>query len=74
MWFRKKKTIEQPRYYTDPEKTRKDKMVLFKLDDFTTEIVGRYDAENDVFYVQRADGTRYNYSFEVEWSKFLKEE
>jgi len=44
---------------------------LFKLYDFTTEMVGRWDSEEKEFYVERADGTRYRYSFGVVWFKIL---
>ncbi len=54
------------------EKKNKDIMILFKLYDFTTEIVGRYDQKNDWCYVERADGTRYKYTFGVTWKKELE--
>jgi len=44
---------------------------LFKCQDYTTEIVGRYHAEKDCFYVERGDGTRYYYDFNIEWYAVL---
>lgn len=31
-------------------------IVSFKVQDFTTELVGRYDEDNMLFYIQRGDG------------------
>jgi hypothetical protein len=50
-----------------------DAMCVFKVADFTTEIVGRYDRENSLFYVQRGDGTRYTYAWGIEWFRVLAE-
>ena len=47
-------------------------MCLFKVYDYTTEIVGRYDAEKKHFFVDRGDGTKYVYGYGVEWYKVLE--
>lgn len=36
-------------------------IVLFKVKDYTTQILGRYDKVENVYYVQRGDGTIYKY-------------
>jgi hypothetical protein len=43
---------------------------LFKCIDFNTEIIGRYDAVKNEFYVERGDGTKYSYG--IEWFKELE--
>lgn len=34
---------------------------LFKVADYTTILLGRFDEEKKCFYVQRGDGVRYDY-------------
>lgn len=36
--------------------TSNDKMYVFKVKDYTTLLVGRYNAKEEVFYIQRGDG------------------
>lgn len=36
--------------------TNKDKLYVFKVEDYSTEIVGRKNEEGDFFYTQRGDG------------------
>ena len=59
-------------------------VVLFKVKDYTTVLVGRREVEKIktgenfsnhwIFYVERGDGTRYRYSgYEVEWFKVINE-
>lgn len=55
------------------EKTSKDKIYIFKSKDFTTVMIGRHDKINDVFYVQRGDGTTYPYSkCRIDWFREIK--
>lgn len=53
-----------------------DEMVLFKVRDYTTEIVGRRMRDSDgewTYYVERGDGTRYSYEgYRVEFRTNLK--
>lgn len=54
------------------DKNNLDNIYLFKVKDYTTEILGRYDKENDCYYVQRGDGTRYEYeSYRIVWKHKL---
>jgi hypothetical protein len=52
-----------------------DDMYLFKAADYTTEIVGRCNQSSGNFYVQRGDGTIYNYGKDrIVWAvKLVKE-
>lgn len=58
------------------------KLYLFKVKDYTTTLVGqyvepvqaesKYDRMFGYFFVQRGDGTRYEYDdSRIEWSKYL---
>jgi hypothetical protein len=52
-----------------------DEMVLFKVSDYTTHLVGRrYRGESGyVYYVERGDGTRWEYdAYRVQWHKLLE--
>jgi len=59
----------------DIHNTHKDPMVVFKVKDYTTELVGRVfeqEGEEKVFYVQRGDGTVYEYlQYRVEYYNYL---
>ncbi len=49
---------------------------LFKVKDYTTVLVGQYDKEQNEYFVQRGDGTKYTYSNDqefgrIEWSEKL---
>lgn len=45
---------------------------LFKVRDFTTILLGRYDKEKNCFYVQRGDGTKYEYDeYRICWRQKL---
>ncbi len=45
---------------------------IFKVKDYITILVGRFDNQNDCYYVQRGDGKRFDYqTYRVEWSKKL---
>jgi len=52
-----------------------DPIILFKLKDYTTIIVGRWSTTEGCMYVQRGDGTCYSYgAFGVEYFRILNEE
>lgn len=45
---------------------------LFKVKDFTTTLLGRYDKNNNCFFVQRGDGTKYEYNEDrIVWKQKL---
>ena len=45
-----------------------DNIYLFKVKDFTTILLGRYDKENNCYYVQRGDGVKYEYQeYRITW-------
>jgi hypothetical protein len=48
---------------------------LFKVKDYTTELVGKMyhnELKEKIFYVQRADGTKYEYpEHRIEWCRPL---
>jgi len=49
-----------------------DNVYLFKIQDYTTIMLGRYDKNKDCFYVQRGDGVRYEYeAYRVVWKRLL---
>lgn len=49
-----------------------DNVYLFKLADYTTILLGRYDDSKDCFYIQRGDGLKYEYdSNRVNWKQKL---
>lgn len=55
------------------ELNNKDPMVLFKLKDYTTEIIGRFSIENKNFYIQKGSGDIFTYgNFGVSWVQCLK--
>lgn len=41
--------------------TEKDKIYIFKVRDYITEIVGRKNEEGNFFYIQRGDGAVHKY-------------
>jgi hypothetical protein len=48
------------------------RLFIFKVEDYTTELVGRYNEEKDCYYVQRGDGRKYEYeSYRIEWKREL---
>jgi len=48
------------------------RLFIFKVQDYTTELVGRYNEEKDCYYVQRGDGSKYEYeSYRIEWKREL---
>ena len=49
-----------------------ENIFLFKVRDFTTILLGRYDNEKNCFYIQRGDGTRYEYDeYRIVWRQKL---
>lgn len=49
-----------------------DNIYLFKVKDFTTILLGRYDKENNCYYVQRGDGVKYEYQeYRITWKQKL---
>ena len=34
---------------------------IFKVSDYTTTLIGKFDKKEDCYYVQRGDGTKYKY-------------
>ena len=55
--------------------SEKDLIFTFKVQDYTTELVGRYHADGDFYYVQRGDGFVRKYDADrVENSKELIKE
>ncbi len=42
--------------------TEKDEIYIFKVRDYTTELVGRKNIEGDFYYIQRGDGFKYRYN------------
>ena len=57
------------------EVSEKDEIYVFKVRDYTTELVGRKNIEGDFFYIQRGDGSVYKYdSYRVVFSKKLNYE
>jgi len=51
----------------------KDEIYLFKVRDYTTELLGRKNIEGDFYYVQRGDGVMYKYdSDRIIYCKKLK--
>jgi hypothetical protein len=50
-----------------------DSVYLFKVKDFSTTLIGRYDNIKDCYYIQRGDGLKYEYTSDrIVWSKKLK--
>jgi hypothetical protein len=48
-----------------------DDIYLFKVKDYTTVLLGRY--KDGIFYVQRADGFKFEYAeYRVIWKQKLK--
>ena len=48
------------------------RLFIFKVQDYTTELIGRYNEEKDCYYVQRGDGSKYEYeSYRIEWKREL---
>jgi hypothetical protein len=48
------------------------RLFIFKVQDYTTELIGRYNKEKDCYYVQRGDGIKYEYeSYRIEWRREL---
>lgn len=57
---------------TKQPKGYEHKLFLFKVRDYTTELIGRYDKDKDCYYVQRGDGSKYEYdSYRITWKKEL---
>lgn len=49
-----------------------DDIYLFKVADYTTILLGRYDVINKSYYIQRGDGTKYEYSEDrITWKQKL---
>ena len=49
-----------------------NRLFIFKVQDYTTELIGRYNEEKDCYYVQRGDGSKYEYeSYRIEWKREL---
>ena len=41
---------------------------IFKVSDYTTTLIGKFDKKEDCYYVQRGDGTKYYYEYwRVTW-------
>lgn len=50
-----------------------DNIFLFKVKDFTTILLGRYDESHNCYFVQRGDGMKYEYEeYRVVWKQKLK--
>lgn len=46
---------------------------LFKVADYTTVLLGRYDKAKNLYYVQRGDGIKYEYeAYRVTWNQKLE--
>jgi hypothetical protein len=55
------------------EINNKDPMVLFKLTDYSTEIIGRFSIEDNNFYIEKGSGGKFKYgSFGILWVLCLK--
>jgi hypothetical protein len=49
-----------------------DGIYLFKVSDYTTTLLGRYDEKKNCFYVQRGDGVKYEYDeYRIVWRQKL---
>jgi len=54
--------------------TKEDEMYLFKVDGYTTHLVGRKNEKEGFYYIQRGDGFIYKYDFDrIEFSVKLKQ-
>lgn len=50
-----------------------DDIYLFKVSDYTTILLGRFDEAKKCFYVQRGDGKKYEYDeYRITWKEKLK--
>ena len=50
-----------------------DNIFLFKVKDYTTILLGRYDDKKGYFYVQRGDGEMYKYTEDrIVWKQKLE--
>lgn len=55
------------------ESVNLNSIYLFKVEDYTTILLGTFDEKEDCFYVQRGDGIKYKYdSYRVVWKQKLK--
>lgn len=53
-----------------PTETDGEDVYLFKIKDYTTILLGRYDKDNGCFYIQRGDGKKYQYEgYRVVWKE-----
>lgn len=58
--------------HVDKSCTGSDEMHVFKVRDYITELVGRYNKEGKFYYIQRGDGSMYKYdSDRITFSKKL---
>jgi len=49
-----------------------DNIYFFKVKDYTTVLLGRYDESKNCFYIQRGDGKRYDYAeYRITWKQKL---
>jgi hypothetical protein len=59
----------------DTDASDKDPIILFKLKDYSTQIVGRWSVSNGCLYVQRGDGTCYRYgAWGLEYFQILRQD
>lgn len=50
----------------------KDDIYLFKVADYTTELLGRFDSIEKCYYIQRGDGVKYKYAeYRITWKQKL---
>ena len=47
--------------HSDKTCTSADNIYIFKVRDYTTELVGRKNIKGDFYYIQRGDGEMYKY-------------
>lgn len=72
LFFRKTRKHLDEVVKSDIDTRNPEDIYLFKVRDYTTILVGRY--ENGKYYVQRGDGTKYEYDeCRVVWSKKVNE-
>lgn len=50
-----------------------DLIYIFKVRDYSTILLGQYDADNDCYFVQRGDGEKYVYdAYRIIWKRKLE--
>lgn len=67
MSIKAKHTLKTPRPSPYENKDLED-VYVFKVGDYSTHMVGRFVRETNSFYVERGDGTKWEYEMgRVEW-------